>query len=141
MSTFLCRISFTDDNNKITYRSYNFYVYPQGKDQNLRCSGSCLTFLAEQNFDFNQLFRKGISCCTQDVSQKLRTLYDERKKNREDALEVNDERSSNYNEVMVPLEELDRVNEFRYAKRSSFTLNQMLYDKLRLDVLVFTRVV
>lgn len=44
-------------------------------------------------------------------------MYDERKRDREDALEVSDERASSYDEVLVPLEELDRVNESRYARR------------------------
>lgn len=105
--------TFIDNSEKISYKSYNFYVYPQGKEQNFRCSGSCVTFLASQRFDFNKLFRKGVSCCTQDVSQKLRSMYDERKKSREDSLDVNDDRPPNWDEVAVPHEELDRVAEAR----------------------------
>lgn len=101
------------DPDKFTYKSFNFYVYPQGKDQVFKCSGSSISFLAEQKFDFNKLFGNGVSCCTQDVAQKLRATYDERKKNREEALEVTDERSSHYDEVAVPLEELDKLNEAR----------------------------
>lgn len=89
-------------------------MFPQGRDQVFKCSGSSLTFLSEQNFDFNKLFKKGISCCTQEVAKKLRTMYDERKRNRIDALEVNDERPPNLDEVPVPHEELDKLDEIRY---------------------------
>lgn len=110
---YLHLILFSDNSEKYLYKSYNFYVYPQNKDQNIRCSGSTIKFLAEQKFDFCKLFYHGVSCCTQDVQLKLRTMYDERKKNREDALEINDERASNFDEIAVPLEEVDRVREAR----------------------------
>lgn len=112
--------SLLDNTDKYVYKSYNFYVYPQNKDQNIRCSGSTIKFLAEQKFDFCKLFYHGVSCCTQDVQQKLRNMYDERKKNREDALEISDERASNYDEVTVPLEEVDRIREARYRKRNNY---------------------
>lgn len=102
-----------DNPEKFTYKSYNFYVFPQGRDQHFKCTGSSLTFLSEQNFNFNKLFQKGVSCCTQDVAKKLRTVYDERQRNRIDALEVSDERSPNFDEVPVPLEELDKLDEIR----------------------------
>lgn len=74
-----------------------------------------MTFLAEQKFDFNKLFREGVSCCTQDVAVKLREKYDERQKSREEALEVRDEKptNSNYDEVPVPPEEVDKLCEVK----------------------------
>lgn len=69
--------------------------------------------MAEQKFDFNKLFREGVSCCTQEVALQLRSKYDERRKSREEALEVYDEKPSNFDEVPVPVEELDKLNEVK----------------------------
>lgn len=88
-------------------------MYPQNRDDVFECSGSSLTFLAEQNFDFNKLFRHGVSCCTQDVAVKLREKYDERQKNRKEALEVKDEKPANFDEVPVPVEEVDKLAEVK----------------------------
>lgn len=74
-----------------------------------------MSFLAEQKFDFNKLFREGLSCCTQDVAQQLRAKYDERQKSREDALEEStDEKPANLDEVPVPAEEVETLVEVRY---------------------------
>lgn len=102
-----------DEHDTFKYKSYNFYVYPQNRDQVFKCSGSCISFLAEQKFDFNKLFSGGVSCCTQDVAAKLREKYDERQKSREEALEVKDEKPSNFDDVPVPPEEIDKLNEAR----------------------------
>lgn len=69
--------------------------------------------MAEQQFDFNKLFREGVSCCTQDVATQLRAKYDERQKSREKALEVRDEKPSNIDEVPVPVEEIDKLEEVK----------------------------
>lgn len=102
-----------DEPDAFTYKSYNFYVFPQNRDQIFKCSGSSLSFLAEQKFDFNKLFREGVSCCTQDVALQLRAKYDERQKSREEALEVRDEKPANFDEVPVPAEELDKLIEVK----------------------------
>lgn len=72
-----------------------------------------MSFLAEQHFDFNKLFRHGISCCTQDVAVKLREKYDERQKSREEALEMRDEKPNNFDEMPVPAEEIDKLHEVK----------------------------
>lgn len=104
---------FLENQNKFTYKSFNFFVYPQRRDENFRCSASNITFLAGQNFDFNKLFGKGLSCCTQEMANKLRENYDERQKAREEALEVGEERPPHYDDVPIPLEELDKLEEVR----------------------------
>lgn len=88
-------------------------MYPQGKDQDFRCSASNMAFLSAQKFDFNTLFAKGLSCCTQEVAKKLRSNFDERQKNREEALELNDERPPNVDDVPIPLDEVDRLDDVR----------------------------
>lgn len=100
-----------DDPEKLLYRSYNFYVYPQGRDQTFRCSGSSLTFLAEQKFDFNKLFQKGVSCCTQEKAAELHRQIEERQRYREDLNETVD--LGNIDDVPVPAEEIDRLEQIR----------------------------
>lgn len=97
------------------YRSYNFYVYPQGRDQSFRCTGPSLQFLAEQNFDFNKLFREGISCCTQEVADQLRKQYEEKQRYREESTDGGGGGggNSNMDEVPVPVEELANLDEIR----------------------------
>lgn len=102
---------FIDVADTFTYKTYNFYVYPQNQHDNFKCQASCLTFLSGQKFDFNKLFREGVSCCTQDVALKLRAKYDERQKNREEALEVGDDGPSNYENVPIPAEEVEKLAE------------------------------
>lgn len=95
----------------LIYRSYNFYVYPQGRDQAFRCSGSSMQFLSEQNFDFNKLFRDGISCCTQETANQLRKQLEEKQRYREDIADGNE--TANVDEVPVPAEELANLDEIR----------------------------
>lgn len=70
-----------------------------------------MTFLAEQNFDFNKLFRQGVSCCIQEEAVKLREKYDERQKSRREAFEVKDEKPASLDEIPVPDEEVDKIHE------------------------------
>lgn len=105
----------TDDPEKFTYKSYNFYVYPQARDQVFKCLGTSVTFLAEQKFDFNKLFRSGISCCNREVAQKLRTQMEERQRHREN---LNNAESgvagvTVAEQVPVPPEELETLEQIR----------------------------
>lgn len=95
----------------LNYRSYNFYVYPQARDQTFRCSGSCMQFLAEQNFDYNRLFRDGISCCTQETANQLRKQLDEKQRYREDLADGIE--AANVDEVPVPAEDLANLDVIR----------------------------
>lgn len=70
-----------------------------------------MRFLAEQNFDFNKLFRDGISCCTQETANQLRKQLDERQRYREDLADGNE--AANVDEVPVPPEELANLDEIR----------------------------
>lgn len=110
-STINFSIHFADNADDLIYRSYNFYVYPQGRDQTFRCSGPSMQFLAEQNFDFNKLFRYGISCCTQETANQLRKQLEEKQRYREDLADGNE--TANVDEVPVPAEELANLDEIR----------------------------
>lgn len=70
-----------------------------------------MQFLSEQNFDFNKLFRDGISCCTQETANQLRKQLDEKQRYREDIADGNE--TANVDEVPVPAEELANLDEIR----------------------------
>lgn len=72
-----------DDPHTFKYRSYNFFVYPRGRRQKFLCQGESMRFLSSQNFDFNKLFRDGISCCPLVEANKLRESFDEKNAKRE----------------------------------------------------------
>lgn len=67
--------------------------------------------MAERNFDFNKLFREGISCCTQEVADQLRKQYEEKQRYREESADGGG--NSNMDEVPVPVEELANLDEIR----------------------------
>lgn len=104
-----------DDPDKFTYRSYNFYVYPQARDQVFKCLGTSMTFLAEQNFDFNKLFRDGISCCGRVVAKTLRSQMEERQRYRQNINNAESGNASGVNndQVPIPPEELDNLDQIR----------------------------
>lgn len=80
------------EEEKVTCKSYNIYVYPQSKNAIFTCQGSCLSFLAEHGFDFNKLFTKGISYCNAEEEEVVRREVEEKQKER---LEQLKQRASN----------------------------------------------
>lgn len=110
-----------DDPDKFKYRSYNFFVYPRGKRQKFLCQGESLRFLSSQNFDFNKLFRDGISCCPQDEATKLRVSFDEKNAKRE-LYDKPDEEAN----IEVPEEERESLKHIRYiliSRTKDFKIN------------------
>lgn len=67
-----------NDRTKFIYKSYNFYVVPQAQCQRFKCQGSSMQFLAEHNFDFNKLFRYGISYCDRAEASTLKDKLNEK---------------------------------------------------------------
>ena len=92
-----------------TYKSYNFYVYPQAKDQLFKCSGSSMSFLSEHKFDFNKLFKSGISCCDKSTAVQLKQQLEEKQKYRANFLGADGPTS----QVPVPVEEVENLQEIR----------------------------
>lgn len=60
------------DSEKFKYKSYNFYIYPRGRKHTFKCQGQSLAFLAENGFDFNKLFKDGITFTTVEEGENLR---------------------------------------------------------------------
>lgn len=61
-----------EEDETFSYKSYNFYVLPQSYTQTYECQASSMSFLSEHNFDFNKLFREGISYCNRVEWKKLK---------------------------------------------------------------------
>ena len=74
--------TFTWDNNQELYvaKPFNFYIFPkvwnrQCPDVRFLCQSSSIDFLTEHNFDFNKLFREGISYLRPYEEQKLKEYF------------------------------------------------------------------
>lgn len=68
-----------------------------------------MRFLSSQNFDFNKLFRDGISCCTQVEANKLRESFDEKNAKREMY-----DKPEEQGDIDVPEEEKESLKHIRY---------------------------
>lgn len=63
---------------RFRYETFNFYVCPRSRKQTFRCQGESMAFLASHNFDFNKLFRDGISFCDMPEANEMRQQLSER---------------------------------------------------------------
>lgn len=78
--------AFKANTNKYVYKSYNIYTYPRSKEITFKCQGESMSFLAENGFDFNRLFRDGISCSTLAYAEKRRANLLERQNERAESI-------------------------------------------------------
>jgi len=77
--------------NSYKNRTYNFYVWPRpcsrnAPDPRFLCQTSSLDFLINQNFDFNKLFRSGISYLRPSEHMKLTDSLKERQEVRRQSI-------------------------------------------------------
>ena len=76
----LCTFSWDRNQELYIARPFNFYIFPtiwnrQCPDVRFLCQSSSIDFLSEHNFDFNKLFREGISYLRPFDEQKLREHF------------------------------------------------------------------
>ena len=59
----ICTFHWDDASKKYKYRPFSFYVWPKSKvtDISMMFQSGAVSFLIQNNFDFNKLFDKGIS--------------------------------------------------------------------------------
>lgn len=121
---------------KISLKSYNVYVYPQSKNATFSCQGSCLSFLAENGFDFNKLLKSGISYCNAAEEEKLRqevkdkqALRQEQLKARMSSEEVD---TSTRNFIPVPEIEKELMNTAREKIQNVIDgkVSETMFDKV-----------
>lgn len=106
-----------DPGEAVTCKSYNIYVYPQSKNATFSCQGQSLSFLSENNFDFNKLMKSGISYCSSAEEEKLRQEVKEKQTQRAEQLKqrISDEPmdTSGRNFIPVPDNELETIEKAR----------------------------
>lgn len=78
--------AFRANDDKYLYKSFNIYTYPRFRDVVFKCQGDSMSFLADNGFDFNKLFRDGISCINLAYGEKRRTMLLEKQALRSAAL-------------------------------------------------------
>lgn len=109
-----------DKNNKVFCKTYNIYVYPQTKNATFMCQGSSLAFLANNDFDFNKLFKNGINYCNEAEEEKLLKEFDERQNAREEFIQQrkNNEpaNDSNKNYIETPDNEKEMMMNARLVQ-------------------------
>lgn len=99
-----------ENSQNFTYRSYNFYVFPRLRKQRFECQGDSMAFLGSNNFDFNTLFREGISYCDEDEAKRLREQFNEKVK----LMESSDYKNNVDEQVVaVPIEEQVLIDRMR----------------------------
>ncbi|KAK7502466.1 hypothetical protein BaRGS_00006419, partial [Batillaria attramentaria] len=73
----LCAFKFNEETQSYEARPFNFYIFPrpytrQAPDRRFLCQSSSIDFLVQQGFDFNKLFREGISYLTPQQEEVMR---------------------------------------------------------------------
>lgn len=87
---------------RYSQRTYNFYVFPKpmnrhAPDCRFMCQTSSIAFLANQDFDFNKLFKYGIPYLSASEEERLVKRLEERQKNKEE-----------YNQDLIPISDNDK---------------------------------
>lgn len=67
-----------------------------------------MAFLGANNFDFNTLFRDGISYCDEDEAKRLREQFNEKLKS-----SIDNTKSVDENVVAVPIEEQEQLDRLK----------------------------
>ncbi|XP_019870862.1 poly(A)-specific ribonuclease PARN isoform X1 [Aethina tumida] len=74
------------ENNTFKQTTYNFYIFRKPinrniPDQRFLCESNSIDFLTAQGFDFNKLFKDGLSYLTSQEYEKFKSDLEEKKKN------------------------------------------------------------
>ena len=83
----VCTFQYDSKTDQFTNRAFNFYVWPRpfsriAPDPRFMCQTSSIDFLVGQNFDFNKLFKDGISYLRSSDEDKIRKGISEKQQNR-----------------------------------------------------------
>lgn len=98
----LSTFTYDSQTDKYSQRSYNFYVFPKplnrhAPDCRFMCQTSSIAFLANQDFDFNKLFKYGIPYLSATEEEKLVKRLEEKQKIKEE-----------YNQDLIPISDNDK---------------------------------
>lgn len=94
--------TYDSQTDKYSQRSYNFYVFPKpmnrhAADCRFMCQTSSIAFLANQDFDFNKLFKYGIPYLNANEEEKLVKRLEEKQKVKEEN-----------NQELIPISDTDK---------------------------------
>ncbi|XP_059612566.1 poly(A)-specific ribonuclease PARN-like [Phlebotomus argentipes] len=98
-----------ENDSKFQCKSFNIFLYPRGKGSTFRCESSCIEFLVKNGLDFNKLFLQGLSYCTVQEAEKMRSYLEKRQQEKREQL-MSAERD-NTSHVIVPEEEKETLEE------------------------------
>ncbi|XP_053675532.1 poly(A)-specific ribonuclease PARN-like [Anopheles nili] len=93
---------------RISYKCYNFYCYPKGRATVFSCQGESMRFLADNGFDFNKLFREGLSYANEPDEQRYRADLKERQAARAAAIQAASEENPKNEDT--PVEDVPNAN-------------------------------
>ncbi|CAH3997884.1 poly(A)-specific ribonuclease PARN-like [Pieris brassicae] len=148
----LCAFIWDEKMKKYRNHAYNFYLFPRGRpgyDKMFVCQSSSLEFLALQGFDFNKLFRDGISYMTEPIETKLREQLTERQKsysNDKGTITIPDEYKAQIEEICTKVGAFvkeNKSNEMEVDRCNAFVrrlLFQELGSRFKNDVFLETKV-
>ena len=105
----LCAFQYEKETDGYKHSSYNFYVWPRPASRNapdprFLCQTSSIDFLINQKFDFNKLFRDGVSYMRPAELDKLREILKEKQGLRRQSLTGGEHLST---DILVPEEQED----------------------------------
>ncbi|KAG6454788.1 poly(A)-specific ribonuclease PARN isoform X2 [Manduca sexta] len=129
------------DHNRKCYMNdtYNFYLFPRGKvgtEKMFLCQSSSLDFLGAQGFDFNKVFKEGISYMTEPVETRLRENLLEKQKTQakeKDAITIPDEHKTFVEDVCNQVRQFiddNKSDEMEIEKCNSF-VRLLLFQEIR----------
>ncbi|KAL1497733.1 hypothetical protein ABEB36_008640 [Hypothenemus hampei] len=105
---------FDESTDSFKHKSYNFYIFrkPMNKyiqDQRFLSQTTSIDFLINQGFDFNKLFKNGISYLNNCEEEKCRTFLEEQHRKRKESFSAN----TNRDIIPIPEENQEFVNEIK----------------------------
>jgi len=105
----LCTFHFDKESQKYSNQAFNFYVWPrpysrQAPDPRFLCQTSSIDFLIQQGFDFNKLYKEGVSYLRPAEVDKLRSSLVERQEHRRNSLTPGGETREN---IAIPPEQTE----------------------------------
>ncbi|XP_050295640.1 poly(A)-specific ribonuclease PARN-like [Anthonomus grandis grandis] len=150
---------FDEAKDAFRHKSFNFYIFrrPLNKnlpDQRFLCQTSSIDFLINHNFDFNKLFKMGISYLNENEEETYRSILEEQQKksvdfirsqqsgNCDNIIPVPDEHEAFIEDIVTQLNTFleNDDSEFQLPKCNAFlrkliyqTNSQRFADKIQLE--------
>lgn len=134
--------TYDSQTDKYSQRSYNFYVFPKpmnrhAPDCRFMCQTSSIAFLANQDFDFNKLFKYGIPYLSANEEEKLAKRLEEKQKvkeeNNQDLIPISDTDKPQIEEICSRIEDFlaSDAEEITIDKCNAF-MRRLVYQEAKI---------